>query len=168
MTEIEKINISLEQLFNDWELGNIDYWGAITREDALLKRRHYLISKENNKQSPSTPVEPSKHQTHTSTPTETPKPFRGDPGAFEQDSEDNEYRYISAPWLNEVAIGLTAGAKKHPNETWRGIPTEEHVARAIRHLNMYLMGDRSEPHLVNASMRVMMAFETEGDSNADD
>jgi hypothetical protein len=23
---------------------------------------------------------------------------------------------------------------------------------------MYLMGDRSEPHLVNASMRVMMAF----------
>jgi hypothetical protein len=25
---------------------------------------------------------------------------------------------------------------------------------------MYLMGDRSEPHLVNTSMRVMMAFVT--------
>ena len=116
----------------------------------------------------STPVEPPKHQTHTSTPIEPLKPFRGDSGAFEQDSESNEYRYISAPWLNEVAIGLTAGAKKHPNETWRKIPTEEHIARAIRHLNMYLIGDRSEPHLVNASMRVMMAFETEEDSHADD
>ena len=79
---------------------------------------------------------------------------------FPQDQEDNEYRYIEPAWLNEVAKGLTAGAVKHPGETWRTIPTKEHAARAIRHLNMYLMGDRSEPHLVNASMRVMMAFAT--------
>jgi hypothetical protein len=79
---------------------------------------------------------------------------------FPQDQENNEYRYIEPAWLNEVAKGLTAGAVKHPGETWRTIPTKEHAARAIRHLNMYLMGDRSEPHLVNASMRVMMAFAT--------
>jgi hypothetical protein len=79
---------------------------------------------------------------------------------FPQDQENNEYRYIDPTWLDEIATGLTAGAVKHPGETWRTIPTKEHAARAIRHLNMYLMGDRSEPHLVNASMRVMMAFAT--------
>lgn len=77
---------------------------------------------------------------------------------FPQDTEENEYRYIQSEWLDEVAKGLTAGAVKHPGETWRTIPAEEHAARAIRHLNMFLMGDRSEPHLINASMRVMMAY----------
>lgn len=79
---------------------------------------------------------------------------------FPQDQENNEFRYIEPAWLNEVAKGLTAGAVKHPGETWRTIPTKEHAWRAVRHLIMYLMGDRSEPHLVNASMRVMMAFAT--------
>ena len=76
---------------------------------------------------------------------------------YPQDSEENEYRFIDAAWLDQVAEGLTAGAKKHPNETWKGIPPEEHAARAIRHLNMFRMGDRSEDHLINASMRCMMA-----------
>lgn len=84
---------------------------------------------------------------------------------FPQDKEQNEYRYIDPTWLNEIAIGLTKGAEKHPGETWRQIPTEEHAARAMRHLNMYLMGDRSEPHLINASMRVMMAFCTSEESD---
>lgn len=84
-------------------------------------------------------------------------------GNYPQDTEENEYRYIDAKWLDEIAKGLTAGAVKHPGETWRQIPAQEHVARAMRHLNMWLMGDRSEPHLVNASMRVMMAFATRED-----
>lgn len=80
---------------------------------------------------------------------------------FPQDSEPNEYRYLSPDWLNEIAKGLTAGAKKHPGETWRKIPPKEHAWRAIRHLTMFLMDDDSESHLINASMRVMMAYETE-------
>lgn len=76
---------------------------------------------------------------------------------YPQDQEENEYRFIDAEWLDKVAAGLTAGAKKHPNETWKSIPVEEHAARAIRHLNMYRKGDRSEDHLLNASMRCMMA-----------
>lgn len=80
---------------------------------------------------------------------------------YPQDEEQNEYRYIAPAWLDAVARGLTAGAMKHPGETWRTIPSSEHAARALRHLNMYLMGDRSEPHLINASMRCMMAAETE-------
>lgn len=80
---------------------------------------------------------------------------------FPQDAEANEYRYIDPSWLNEIAKGLTAGASKHPGETWRQIPCNEHLARALRHINLYLMGDRSENHLVNASMRIMMAFATQ-------
>ena len=80
---------------------------------------------------------------------------------YPQDSEENEYRYISAAWLDQIARGLTAGAVKHPGETWKQIPCDEHLARALRHINLFRMGDKKEPHLVNASMRLMMAFETD-------
>lgn len=79
---------------------------------------------------------------------------------YPQDQESNEYRYISPAWLDAIAGGLTTGAVKHPGETWRQIPAGEHLARALRHINLYRMGDRSEPHIVNASMRLMMAFDT--------
>ena len=84
---------------------------------------------------------------------------------YPQDEEANEFRYFSAEWLNEIAVGLTRGATKHPGETWRTIPAKEHVWRAIRHLILWAGGDRSEPHLINASMRCMMAFETSGENN---
>lgn len=77
---------------------------------------------------------------------------------YPQDKEQNEYRYIDYRWLDKVAKGLTAGARKHPGETWKDIPAREHAVRALRHLSLYLADDRSEPHLVNASMRCMMAF----------
>lgn len=77
---------------------------------------------------------------------------------YPQDEEKNEYCYISPSWLDEIARGLTAGAEKHPGETWRTIPSDEHLSRAMRHINLYRMGDRTEPHIINASMRLMMAF----------
>ena len=64
---------------------------------------------------------------------------------YPQSAESNEYRYIDFEWLDEIATGLTAGAEKHPGETWRDIPAREHAVRAL-------------PHLINASMRCMMAF----------
>nr|DAS84414.1 MAG TPA: hypothetical protein [Caudoviricetes sp.] len=77
---------------------------------------------------------------------------------YPQDEEQNEYRYISPSWVDAIACGLTAGAKKHPGETWKTIPPDEHLSRAMRHINLYRMGDRTEPHIINASMRLMMAF----------
>ena len=77
---------------------------------------------------------------------------------YPQDEERNEYRYISPSWIDAIARGLTAGAKKHPGETWKTIPSDEHLSRAMRHINLYRMGDRDEPHIINASMRLMMAF----------
>jgi hypothetical protein len=76
---------------------------------------------------------------------------------FPQDEEPNEYRYIDPAWIDAVATGLTAGAKKHPKETWKKIPAKEHAARAIRHLFLFCKGDQSDDHLINASMRCMMA-----------
>jgi len=79
---------------------------------------------------------------------------------YPQDAEENEYRYLSPDWLDAIARGLTKGAVKHPGETWRTIPAREHAWRAVRHLIMYLMGDTSDDHLINGSMRAMMAYET--------
>ena len=84
---------------------------------------------------------------------------------FDQDQEENEYRYLSPAWLDEIARGLTKGAVKHPGETWRTIPAREHAWRAIRHLVLYLKGDKADKHLINASMRAMMAFETDKAAN---
>lgn len=84
-----------------------------------------------------------------------------DAPTYPQDTEEDEYRYIDASWMEAVARGLTAGAKKHPGETWRQIPPEEHASRAMRHLNIYRAGDREDTHLINAAMRCMMAYATE-------
>lgn len=88
---------------------------------------------------------------------------------YPQSAEANEYRYIDFEWLDEIATGLTAGAEKYPGETWRSIPAAEHAARALRHLAMWLAGDRSDSHIINASMRCMMArvMEREEDQNYD-
>ena len=87
---------------------------------------------------------------------------------YPQDEEQNEYRYISPSWIDAIAHGLTAGAKKHPGETWKTIPSDEHLSRAMRHINLYRLGDRSEPHIINASMRLMMAFCTAGNEEVMD
>ena len=84
---------------------------------------------------------------------------------YPQAREKNEYRYLSPAWLDEIAKGLTAGQEKYPGETWREIPAKEHAWRAVRHLMLYLKGDKADTHLVNASMRCMMCFETDAKEN---
>lgn len=112
------------------------------------------------------PVTPFKYKTGISYSVDKDKPIRSDSSAksakpYPQDTEEDEYRYIDAGWLEAVARGLTAGAEKHPGETWRQIPPEEHAARAMRQLNLYRAGDRKDTHLINAAMRCMMAYATE-------
>lgn len=81
---------------------------------------------------------------------------------YQQDEEQDEFRYLlrdgMAEVLVEIAKGLTAGARKHPGATWRSIPTEEHLARAMRHIVKYQAGDRSENHLSHICMRALMAY----------
>lgn len=82
----------------------------------------------------------------------------GSDTVYPQSQEPNEYRYIDPHWLDKIAIGLTAGAVNYPGESWRTIPVDEHAARAMRHINLYRAGDESDDHLINASMRIMMAY----------
>jgi len=84
---------------------------------------------------------------------------------YPQAHEPNEYRYLSPAWLDEIAKGLTEGQEKYPGETWRKIPAKEHAWRAIRHLILFLKGDKADTHLINAAMRTMMAFETDKAAN---
>ena len=89
----------------------------------------------------------------------------GCPVDYPQAHEPNEYRYLSPAWLDEIAKGLTAGQEKYPGETWRQIPAKEHAWRAVRHLILYLKGDKADTHLINASMRCMMCYETDAAAN---
>ena len=96
---------------------------------------------------------------------EMPKDKAQNAPTYPQAQENNEYRYLSPAWLDEIARGLTAGAQKYPGETWRTIPPKEHAWRAVRHLILYLKGDTQDAHLINASMRCMMAYETDAAEN---
>lgn len=99
--------------------------------------------------------------TITKKETENPKEkTESDNEQYPQDQENDEFRFFDWDWLIKLAEGLTAGNVKHPGATWKQIPAEEHACRAVRHLVKWLKGDRSEPHLINAGMRVMMAFVT--------
>ena len=44
---------------------------------------------------------------------------------------------------------------------WKLLTREENMDHAIRHIFLYLSGDISEPHLVNAACRLDFAIETE-------
>ena len=76
-----------------------------------------------------------------------------------QTPELNEYRYLDPFWLDMIAEGLTKGAKKYPNNTWKQIPPEEHTWRAVRHLIEFLKKQNPED-LIHASMRCMLAYST--------
>jgi len=44
---------------------------------------------------------------------------------------------------------------------WKLLTKEENIDHALRHIFLYLNGDMSEPHLVNAACRLDFAIETE-------
>lgn len=60
---------------------------------------------------------------------------------------------------------------KHPGNPWKTIPTEEHVAAALRHIYGHLDGERDPEtgmsHLVHACCRVLMAVSREVDAERD-
>lgn len=61
--------------------------------------------------------------------------------------------------LRLLAQCLGFGARKYGKENWKKIPIEEHASHAMNHLNEWMIGDRSEPHLVNALARTSFALQ---------
>lgn len=68
---------------------------------------------------------------------------------------------IPAAVLQKVAEILSVGAEKYGENNWQKITVEEHINHAIAHLYLYLKGDTSETHLLNAVCRSMFAAHME-------
>jgi hypothetical protein len=74
--------------------------------------------------------------------------------------------YVSAAFhrLPRFAMRLVAqcaefGAAKYGIDNWRLIKGEEHINHAWNHMNEFMLGDRSEDHLVHAALRLFFAIE---------
>ena len=46
-------------------------------------------------------------------------------------------------------------------DTWESLTIDEHLDHAMNHIILYLEGDKTEKHLVNATCRILMASEVE-------
>lgn len=70
-------------------------------------------------------------------------------------------RFDLVPWtaVRQIAQTMTDALRDHDEGGWRELPRKEHVTRAIRHLTLYLVGDKSEDHLSHAACRALFALE---------
>ena len=72
--------------------------------------------------------------------------------------------FVKAMWeaippisLKLLAECLGFGARLYGFDNWKSISIEENLSHALNHINEWRLGDRSEPHLVNALARISFA-----------
>lgn len=58
-----------------------------------------------------------------------------------------------------VAQCLGVNSGKYGVDNWKNIPANEHIGHAQNHINEFMLGDRSEDHLVHAATRLLFAIE---------
>lgn len=72
------------------------------------------------------------------------------------DAENVRYDLITPIGLRRLAETCAEGAKKYGDNNWqRGIPASVMLNHAIRHIYLWLEGDRSEDHLAHASWNIL-------------
>lgn len=81
---------------------------------------------------------------------EPPKPLQSHVAA--------RFDLIPAECLKLLAECLGFGAQKYYPQSWKQIPIEDHINHLLNHVNLWRMGDTSEPHLVNAFTRACFAL----------
>lgn len=75
------------------------------------------------------------------------------------DAENTRYDLITPVGLAAVAAACAEGARKYGDFNWeRGMPANDLLNHALRHLYLFLGGDRSEDHLGHAAWNVMGAI----------
>lgn len=75
------------------------------------------------------------------------------------DAEATRYDLITPIGLAAVAAACAEGAAKYSPHNWeRGMPATDMLNHAIRHIYLFLGGDRSEDHLGHAAWNVMGAI----------
>jgi hypothetical protein len=63
--------------------------------------------------------------------------------------------------MNQMAQVLWHGANKYGVDNWKLIHSKDHVNHAMNHIFLWLAGDKTENHLVNAFTRLMFAVAME-------
>ena len=75
------------------------------------------------------------------------------------DAEQTRYDLITPIGLEAVARACAEGAQKYADFNWeRGMPAHDMLNHALRHIYMFLSGDRSEDHLGHAGWNVLGAI----------
>lgn len=73
-----------------------------------------------------------------------------------KDAESVRYDLITPIGLRRLAETCAEGAEKYGDHNWqRGIPASVMLNHAIRHIYLWLAGDRSEDHLAHAAWNVL-------------
>ncbi len=76
-----------------------------------------------------------------------------------QSFTEADFSQVPALALRLLAQCCGFGSRKYGPGNWKKISIDSQIAHAMNHLNEFRAGDRSEPHLVNAAVRVMFALE---------
>jgi hypothetical protein len=78
------------------------------------------------------------------------------------DAEATRYDLISPIGLEAVARTCAEGAAKYSDYNWEaGMPVNDLLNHALRHVYKYLAGDRSEPHLPHAAWGLLAAIHSD-------
>jgi hypothetical protein len=76
-----------------------------------------------------------------------------------RDAEATRYDLISPIGLEAVARTCAEGAEKYGEWNWeKGMPVHDLLNHVLRHINMFLAGDRSEQHLPHAAWGLLAAI----------
>jgi hypothetical protein len=76
-----------------------------------------------------------------------------------KDADGVRYDLISPVALEAIAETYAEGAAKYGDNNWqKGMPVSDLLNHAIRHVYLFLGGDRSEPHLAHATWNLMAAI----------
>lgn len=79
-----------------------------------------------------------------------------------RDADATRYDLITPIGLEAVARTAAEGAAKYGDHNWlRGMPVHDLLNHALRHIFMFLSGDRSEPHLPHAAWGLLAAIHSE-------
>lgn len=72
------------------------------------------------------------------------------------DADDARYDLITPIGLRKLAEAYAEGAKKYGAHNWlRGIPASDLMNHAMRHLALWLEGDKNENHLGHALWNIV-------------
>jgi hypothetical protein len=75
------------------------------------------------------------------------------------DAKAVRYDLITPIGLEAVARAYAEGSRKYGDYNWeKGMPANDMLNHAIRHLYIFLSGDRNEDHLGHAAWNIMSAI----------